>query len=118
MVAEDTVVSHCSNMADVRGNLRESRDISWTVVMVLPSSGTLTFLLRDNDPVRCQKGKLLSGSTAVSLREVEERPAERAASLSEDWFGLDSPTGLFAEGQSWYLDAAGWWRVASEGLFV
>jgi hypothetical protein len=83
MVAED-IVSNFSNMVDVSENLRESIDISWTVVMVLPSSGTLTFLLRDKDPVRCQKGKLLSGSTAVSLREVDERPAERAANLSED----------------------------------
>lgn len=85
----------------------ESMDISCTVVIVLPSSGTLTFLLLDKDPVRCQKGRLLSGSTAVSLRDVEDRPAERAANLSEDWFGLDNPIGLFAEGQSWYLDAAG-----------
>lgn len=56
--------------------------ISCTVVMVLPSSGTLTFLRRDNDPARAQNGTL-SGNTAVSLREVEDRPTERAASLSE-----------------------------------
>ena len=74
--------------------------------MVLPSSGTLTFLLLDNDPLRCQKGTL-SGKTAVSLREVEDRATESAASLSEEWFGFDGPTGLFADGQSWYLEAVG-----------
>lgn len=84
--------------------------------MVFPSSGTLTFLLLDKDPVRCQKGKLLSGNTAVSLREVAERPAERAASLSEDSGCFGSPTGLLADGQSWYLEVLGCWRVASEGL--
>lgn len=57
--------------------------ISWTVVMVFPSSGTLTLRLLDKEPVRCQKGRELSGGRAVSLREVGERPAERAASLSE-----------------------------------
>jgi len=72
--------------------------------MVFPSSGTLTFLLLDNEPARCQKGRLVSDKTAVSLREVEERPTARAASLSEEWLGLDSPTGLLAEGQSWYFE--------------
>lgn len=77
----------------------ESMAISWTVVMVFPSSGTLTFLRLDNEPARCQNGTL-SGKTAVSLREVEERPTARAASLSEEVFVFDSPTGLFAKGQS------------------
>jgi len=73
--------------------------------MVFPSSGTLTFLLLDNEPARCQKGRLVSGRTAVSLREVEERPTARAASLSEERLGFDRPTGLLAEGQSWYFEA-------------
>lgn len=51
--------------------------------MVLPSSGTLTFRRLANALVRCQNGTL-SGSTAVSLNEVEERPTDRAESLSND----------------------------------
>lgn len=91
--------------------------ISWTVVMVLPSSGTLTFLLLDNDPLRCQNGTL-SGKTAVSLSEVEDRPTDSAASLSEELLAFDSPTGLFADGHSWYLEAVGWTRFASDVLFT
>lgn len=62
--------------------------------MVLDSSGTLTFLLLDIEPARCQNGTV-SGRTAVSLSDVPERPTERAASLSDD-----DPTGLLADGQS------------------
>src|SRR5690349_19241273 len=47
-------------------NLRESMAISCTVVMVFPSSGTLTLRLLANELVRCQNGTL-SGRTAVSL---------------------------------------------------
>jgi hypothetical protein len=64
-----------------RASLRESIAISWTVVMVLPSSGTLTFLRLANALVRCQKGTL-SGRAALSLSEVEERPTARAVILS------------------------------------
>lgn len=80
--------------------------VSCTVVIVLPSSGTLTFRLLESEPLRCQKGTV-SDWTAVSLNEVEERPTERAESLSEDSLGRASPTGLFdvCEGQSWYLVA-------------
>jgi hypothetical protein len=92
--------------------------------MVFPSSGTLTLRRRANALVRCQNGTL-SGKTAVSLNEVEERPTERAAILSEEGLFLDSPTGLLDDeddeeddGQSWYRDAAGWARFASEGLFA
>ena len=67
--------------------------------MVLDSSGTLTFLLLDIEPARCQNGTV-SGRTAVSLSDVPERPTDSAASLSED-----DPTGLLADGQSLYLDA-------------
>lgn len=67
--------------------------------MVLDSSGTLTFLLLDIEPARCQNGTV-SGRTAVSLSDVPERPTDSAASLSED-----DPTGLLADGQSWYLEA-------------
>lgn len=81
------------------GMVGESTAISWTVVMVLPSSGTLIFRLLDNELARCQNGRLSDG-TAVSLREVDDRPTERAASLSEEVFGLDWPTGLFDDGQS------------------
>ena len=72
---------------------------SWTVVMVFPSSGTLTFLLLDSEPVRCQKGRV-SGRTAVSLREVDDRPTESAASFSNEELDFDCPTGLLAKGQS------------------
>jgi hypothetical protein len=51
--------------------------------MVFPSSGTLTLRRLANEPERCQKGTL-SGRTAVSLSEVDDRPTERAASLSKD----------------------------------
>jgi hypothetical protein len=51
--------------------------------MVFPSSGTLTLRRLANALVRCQNGTL-SGNTAVSLNEVEERPTERAAVLSKD----------------------------------
>lgn len=67
--------------------------------MVLPSSGTLTFLLRDKDPARCQKGTL-SGNAAVSLSEVVERATDKAASLSAALPGLVGPTGLLDGGQS------------------
>jgi hypothetical protein len=63
--------------------LRESIHISCTVAIVAVSSVMLTFLLLDNEPVRCQKG-VLSDSTAVSLREVADRPADKAAILSEE----------------------------------
>jgi hypothetical protein len=89
-------------------NLRESSGISWTVVMVVPSSGTLTLRLLDKEPVRCQKGRLFSERTAVSLREVGERPAARAATLSAEWVDFEASPGLFAESQRWYLDGAGW----------
>lgn len=36
--------------------IRESIGISWTVVIVGPSSGTLTFRLLAREPLRCQKG--------------------------------------------------------------
>lgn len=79
-------------------NLRESSGISWTVVMVVPSSGTLTLRLLEREPVRCQKGRLFSDRTAVSLREVGERPAARAVTLSEEeWLDFDECPGLFAE---------------------
>jgi hypothetical protein len=84
-------------------NLRESMAISWTVVIVEPppSSGTLTFRRLDSEPLRCQKGTV-SGGTAVSLREVGERPMDRAESFSEEPVGLTRATGLFDEdeGQS------------------
>lgn len=67
----------------------ESMATSWTVVMVLPSSGTLTFRRLDSEPLRCQKGRD-SGGKAVSLREVGERPMDRAVSLSEDRFVLEA----------------------------
>lgn len=89
-------------------DLRESRGISWTVVMVLPSSGTLTLRLRDREPVRCQKGRLFSERRAVSLSEVGERPAARAVTLSAEWLVFEPRAGLFAESQSWYLDGACW----------
>ena len=90
--------------------LRESMAISWTVVIVPPSSGTLTFRRLDSEPLRCQNGTL-SGGMAVSLREVGERPIDSADSLSEDKLGdklgLVGPTGLFDDGNgnSWYLEA-------------
>jgi hypothetical protein len=61
----------------------ESIHISCTVAIVAVSSVMLTFLLLDNEPVRCQKG-VLSDRTAVSLREVADRPADKAAILSEE----------------------------------
>jgi hypothetical protein len=64
-------------------HLRESIHISCTVTIVAVSSVMLTFLLLDNEPVRCQKG-VLSDRTAVSLREVADRPADKAAILSEE----------------------------------
>jgi hypothetical protein len=67
--------------------------------MVLPSSGTLTLRLLANEPVRCQNGTV-SGNTAVSLSEVEERPTARAASLSKDELSFVPPTGLRDAGQS------------------
>jgi hypothetical protein len=87
-------------------NVRESIAVSCTVVMVLPSSGTLIFLLLESEPLLCQKGTV-SDWTAVSLIEVDERPADSAESLSEDSQGLVNPTGLLdsCEGQSWYLVA-------------
>jgi hypothetical protein len=85
----------------IRSNLRESIAISCTVVMVvLPSSGTLTLRRLANALVRCQNGTL-SGRTAVSLNEVEERPTERAAILSKEVLFFCSPTGLLEAGQSW-----------------
>lgn len=66
--------------------------------MVLESSGTLIFLLLDIEPARCQNGTD-SGRTAVSLSDVPERLTDSAASLSED-----SPVGLLADGQIWYLE--------------
>lgn len=75
-------------------------DISCTVVMVFPSSGTLTLRRLANALVRCQKGTL-SGRTAVSLSEVDERPTERAAILSAEAVFLGTPTGLLDAGQSW-----------------
>jgi hypothetical protein len=89
----------------IRG-LRESIAASCTVVMVLPSSGTLTLRRRANPLLRCQNGTL-SGSTAVSLKEVEERPTDRAASLSEVEVFLGCPTGLLEAGQSWYREVEG-----------
>jgi hypothetical protein len=88
----------------IQANVRESMAISCTVVMVLLSSGTLTFRLRESEPLRCQKGTL-SGWAALSLIDVEERVTARAESLSEEWLGRTSPTGLFdiADGQSWYF---------------
>lgn len=76
------------------GHLRESTGISCTVVIVPESSGTLTFLLLDIEPERCQNGTVSVG-TAVSLSDVPERPTDRAASLSDG-----DPTGLLADGQS------------------
>ena len=93
-----------------REYLRESMHISCTVVIVAVSSVMLTFLLLDNEPVRCQKG-VLSDNTAVSLREVADRPADRAAILSEGF-----PMGLLAEGQSWYLGVVDCVRLEKEGL--
>jgi hypothetical protein len=90
---------------DIR-DLRESIAASCTVVMVFPSSGTLTLRRRANPLLRCQNGTL-SGSTAVSLKEVEERPTERAASLSEEEAFLSCPTGLLEAGQSWYREVVG-----------
>jgi hypothetical protein len=87
-------------------DLRESMVPSWTVVIVLPSSGTLTFLRLDNDPLRCQNGTV-SWGMAVSLREVGERPMDNAVSLSEVKAKLGiSPTGLFEDGtgHNWYLE--------------
>jgi hypothetical protein len=66
--------------------------------MVPCSSGTLTFLLLDIEPARCQNG-VASGGIAVSLSDVAERPAARAASLS-----VAAPTGLLADGHNWYLE--------------
>ena len=90
----------CSTWTDIR----ESMAISWTVVIVLLSSGTLTFRLLESEPLRCQKGTL-SGWAAVSLNEVEERTTARAESLSEEWLGRMRPTGLLdiCDGQSWNL---------------
>jgi hypothetical protein len=51
--------------------------------MVFPSSGTLTLRRLANALERCQNGTL-SGNTAVSLSEVEERPTERAEILSKE----------------------------------
>lgn len=68
--------------------------ISWTVVMVPPSSGTLTFRRLDSEPLRCQKGTL-SGGTAVSLSEVGDLPIDKADSFSEEVAGFTRPTGLF-----------------------
>lgn len=93
--------------------------VSWTVVIVLPSSGTLTFRLLESEPLRCQKGTD-SCWTTVSLNEVGERPIDRAVSLSEGEFVRVNPTGLLdgCEGQSWYLDAPAWdCRLTMEGLF-
>jgi hypothetical protein len=88
------------------------------VVMVLPSSGTLTLRRRANALLRCQNGTL-SGSTAVSLSEVEERPTERAEILSKEELFLGCPTGLLEEGQSWYREVAGCCvRFANEGLLA
>jgi hypothetical protein len=88
-------------------HLRESMADSCTVVIVLPSSGTLTLRLLDKEPLRCQKGRLSAG-TAVSLSEVGERPIDKADSLSEDWLGRSSPTGLLetdeGTGHNWYLE--------------
>jgi hypothetical protein len=66
---------------------------------VFPSSGTLTLRRRASEPVRCQNGTL-SGRTAVSLREVEERATERAAILSKDGLDFWCPRGLLDAGQS------------------
>jgi hypothetical protein len=79
--------------------------------MVLAISGTLTFLLLDIEPARCQNGTV-SGRAAVSLSDVPERLTDRAASLSDE-----DPTGLFDEGQSWYLETA-WGRFVVEGLLI
>jgi hypothetical protein len=68
--------------------------------MVFPSSGTLTLRRLANALERCQNGTL-SGNTAVSLSEVEERPTERAAILSKEELFLTWPTGLLDDGQSW-----------------
>jgi hypothetical protein len=91
-----------------RRHLRESTAISWTVVIVLPSSGTLTLRRLDSDPLRCQKG-MLSGGTEVSLSEVGDRPIDRADSFSADATGLIRAGGLLeddrGDGQSWYFDA-------------
>jgi hypothetical protein len=99
-------------------HLRESMAISCTVVIVPPSSGTLTFRRLDSEPLRCQKGTLSAG-TAVSLSEVGERPIDRADSLSEDNVGLTSPTGLLDDGtgHNWYLDEPDNCRLTREGLF-
>lgn len=78
------------------GNLRESIGISWTVVMVVPSSGTLTFRLRASELLRCQKGTV-SWVTTVSLREVGDRPMDKADSLSEEKMARDWVTGLLEE---------------------
>lgn len=67
--------------------------VSWTVAMVLPSSGTLTFRRLDSEPLRCQKGRL-SGGTEVSLREVDDRPIDRAVSFSAEATGLMEAVGF------------------------
>lgn len=74
--------------------------ISWTVVIVLPNSGTLTFRRLDSEPLRCQNGRFSRG-TAVSLSEVGDRPIDRADNLSSDADeadGLIMPTGLLDGG--------------------
>jgi len=84
--------------------------VSWTVVIVLPSSGTLTFRRLDSEPLRCQKGTL-SGGTEVSLREVGDRPIDRADSFSAEATGLIIASGALdgdVDGQSWYFDTPDW----------
>lgn len=62
--------------------------------MVPANSGTLTFLLLDIEPARCQNGAVSVG-TDVSLSDVAERPTDSAANLS----GV-IPAGLLGDGQS------------------
>lgn len=70
------------------------------MVIVLPNSGTLIFLRLDNEPPLCQNG-MFSGLTAVSLKDVGERPMDSAIDLSDNINGLARPTGLLeADGQS------------------
>ena len=99
------------------GIVGESIAISWTVVIVLPSSGTLTFIRLDKEPVHCQNS-ILSGNTAVSLSEVGDRPTDRAASLSVDELNFVVPSGLLDDGRSWYSEAVDWVRFAKEGLLA
>lgn len=81
--------------------------VSWTVVMVLPSSGTLTFRRLDSEPLRCQNGTLSEG-TEVSLKEVGDRPIDRADNFSAEATGLMDAVwfldGDDDDGQSWYFD--------------